>query len=198
MRKLIVSSVVMMALSQSAFAGAEYIDWARVLSVAPQVQQVNQPRQECQTAYVQERVYESNRSNTGAIVGGVAGGLLGSTIGRGSGKVVAAAVGAGVGAIVGDRVGNQNTYGNERIVNRPVQQCAIVDQWQTVTTGYMVNYEYQGRQYSTLMDRNPGPVIDVAVQVRPNMMQVQPMPAPAVYRPVVMRGHGPRHHRDYW
>ena len=74
MRKLIVSSVVLMAASQSAFADAEYIDRARVLSVAPQVQQVNQPRQECQTAYVQERVYESNRSNTGAIVGGVAGG----------------------------------------------------------------------------------------------------------------------------
>jgi uncharacterized protein YcfJ len=197
MRKLIVSSVVLMA-SQSAFADAEYIDRARVLSVAPQVQQINQPRQECQTAYVQERVYESNRSNTGAIVGGVAGGLLGSTIGRGSGRVVAAAVGAGVGAIVGDRVGNQNAVGNERIVNRPVQQCAMVDQWQTVTTGYLVNYEYQGRQYSTLMDRDPGPVLDVAVLVRPNVVQVQPVPAPAVYRPVVMRGHGPRHHRDYW
>jgi uncharacterized protein YcfJ len=196
MRKLIVSSVVLMVASQSAFADAEYIDRARVLSVAPQVQQINQPRQECQNSYVQERVYESNRSNTGAIVGGVAGGLLGSTIGRGTGKVFAAAVGAGVGAIVGDRVGSQNAYGNERVINRPVQQCVTVDQWQTVTTGYLVNYEYQGRQYSTMMDRDPGPVLDVAVQVRPNVVQIQPMPA--VYSPVAMRGHGPRHHRDYW
>lgn len=198
MRKLIVSSVALMAVSQSAFADAQYIDRARVLSVTPQVQQINQPRQACQTAYVQERVYESNRSNTGAIVGGVAGGLLGSTIGRGSGKVVAAAVGAGVGAIVGDRVGNQNVYGGERIVNRPVQQCAMVDEWHTVTTGYMVHYAYQGRQYATLMDRDPGPMLEVAVQVQPNMMQVQPvMVAPATY-PVAMKGHGPRHHRQYW
>jgi uncharacterized protein YcfJ len=197
MRKLILSSVVMMAASQSAFADAEYIDRARVLSVAPQVQQINQPRQECRTEYVRESVYESNRSNTGAVVGGVAGGLLGSTIGRGNGKIVAAAVGAGVGAIVGDRVGNQNAYGNERIVTRPVEQCVLVDQWQTVTTGYMVNYEYQGRQYSTMMDRDPGPVLDVTVLVRPNVVQIQPMPAPG-YRPAAMRGHGPRQHRQYW
>ncbi|WP_019882735.1 MULTISPECIES: glycine zipper 2TM domain-containing protein [unclassified Methylophilus] len=197
MRKLILSSVVMMAASQSAFADAEYIDRARVLSVAPQVQQINQPRQECRTEYVRESVYESNRSNTGAIVGGVAGGLLGSTIGRGNGRIAAAAVGAGVGAIVGDRVGNQNTYGNERIVTRPIEQCVMVDQWQTVTTGYMVNYEYQGRQYSTMMDRDPGPVLDVAVLVRPNVVQIQPMPAPG-YRPAAMRGHGPRQHRQYW
>jgi uncharacterized protein YcfJ len=197
MRKLILSSVVMMAASQSAFADAEYIDRARVLSVAPQVQQINQPRQECRTEYVRESVYESNRSNTGAVVGGVAGGLLGSTIGRGNGKIVAAAVGAGVGAIVGDRVGNQNAYGNERIVTRPVEQCVLVDQWQTLTTGYMVNYEYQGRQYSTMMDRDPGPVLDVTVLVRPNVVQIQPMPAPG-YRPAAMRGHGPRQHRQYW
>lgn len=197
MRKLILSSMVMMAASQSAFADAEYIDRARVLSVAPQVQQINQPRQECHTEYVRESVYESSRSNTGAIVGGVAGGLLGSTIGRGNGRIAAAAVGAGVGAIVGDRVGNQNTYGNERIVTRPIEQCVMVDQWQTVTTGYMVNYEYQGRQYSTMMDRDPGPVLDVAVSVRPNVVQIQPMPAPG-YRPAAMRGRGPHQHRQYW
>jgi len=197
MRQLILSSVVLMAASQSAFADAEYIDRARVLSVAPQVQQINQPRQACHTEYVRESVYESNRSNAGAIVGGVAGGLLGSTIGRGNGRIAAAAVGAGVGAIVGDRVGNQNAYGNERIVTRPVEQCVMVDQWQTVTTGYMVNYEYQGRQYSTMMDRDPGPVLDVAVSVRPNVVQIQPMPAP-VYRPAAMRGHGARQHRQYW
>lgn len=197
MRKLILSSMVMMAASQAAFADAEYIDRARVLSVAPQVQQINQPHQECHTEYVRESVYESNRSNTGAIVGGVAGGLLGSTIGRGNGRIAAAAVGAGVGAIVGDRVGNQNAYGNERIVTRPIEQCVMVDQWQTVTTGYVVNYEYQGRQYSTMMDRDPGPVLDVAVSVRPNVVQIQPMPAPG-YRSAAMRGRGPHQHRQYW
>lgn len=195
MRQFIATSVVLMAASQAAFADAEYMDRARVLSVAPQVQQVNQPRQECHTEYVRESVYESNRSNTGAIVGGVAGGLLGSTIGRGNGRIAAAAVGAGVGAIVGDRVGNQNASSGERVVTRPVEQCAMVDQWQTITTGYLVNYEYQGRQYTTLMDRDPGPFLDVAVMVRPAVAQVQPAPE---YRPAAMHGPGPRHHPQYW
>jgi uncharacterized protein YcfJ len=208
MRQLIGLGVVLMASSQMVLAD-EYIDRARVLSVAPQVQRINQPRQECRTDYVRESVYEQpGRSNAGAIIGGVAGGLLGSTIGKGGGRIAAAAVGAGVGAIVGDRVDNQNTYGRERVVTRPVEQCVVVDQWQNVTTGYVVNYEYQGRQYSTMMDRDPGPMMDVAVQIRPNYTQVQPytqmqpypqaQPAPAVYRPVVMRGHGPRQPQRYW
>jgi uncharacterized protein YcfJ len=212
MRKLIGLSVVLMASSQMALADAQFIDRARVLSVSPQVQQINQPRQECHTGYVRETVYEQPaRSNTGAIIGGVAGGLLGSTIGKGGGRVAAAAVGAGVGAIVGDRVGNQNVYSRERVVTRPVEQCVVVDQWQTVTTGYVVNYEYQGRQYSTLMDRDPGPVMDVSVQMRPYHTQIQP--APVIYRPAAYRasdyrvsdrrpkanqGHGAHKPRRYW
>lgn len=195
MRQLIGWSVVVMASSQVAMAD-EFIDRARVLSVSPQVQQINQPHQECRTDYVQQSVYtQPSRSNTGAIIGGVAGGLLGSTIGKGNGRVVAAAVGAGVGAIVGDRVGNQTVYASERVVTRPVQQCVMVDQWQTVTTGYVVNYEYRGRHYSTVMDRHPGAFMDVAVKVKPHAMHVQPAPA---YRKAVMKEKGPHKQRQYW
>ena len=196
MRKRIGLGIALMAASQLAMAG-QIIDWARVLSVSPQVQHINQPHQECRTDYVRERVYEPAHSTTGAIVGGVAGGLLGSTIGKGSGRIVAAAVGAGLGAVVGDRVGSQNSYGRERIVNRPVQQCMTVDQWQTVTTGYVVNYEYQGRQYSTVMDRHPGAFMEVAVQVNPQSY-VLAQPVPAAYRPAIIKGRGPKHSRHYW
>lgn len=197
MRKLMGLSVVLMVSSHAAFADSEFVDRARVISVAPQIQRINQPRQECHTEYVRESVYEpTSRSNTGAVVGGVAGGLLGSTIGRGTGRVAAAAVGAGLGAIVGDRVGNQNSEGNARTVTRPVEQCVTVDQWQTVTTGYLVNYEYQGRQYSTLMDRDPGPSIDVSVLVRPYLSQMQPPFRPAAWHGPTGRGH--RNARDFW
>jgi uncharacterized protein YcfJ len=198
MGKLMGLGIVLMASSQLAFAH-EYIDRARVLSVSPQVQNINQPRQECRTDYIRESVYQQPaRSNTGAIIGGVAGGLLGSTIG---GRVAAAAVGAGVGAIVGDRVDNQNTYGREQVVTRPVQQCVVVDQWQTVTTGYMVNYEYQGRHYNTVMDRYPGAFIDVTVMSRPQYMQVQPVAVayrPAAHRPKAIKGHAPHKPRHHW
>lgn len=166
-----------------AYADAEFIDKAKVLSVAPQIERVNQPRQECRTEYVRESVYESNHSNTGAVVGGVAGGLLGSTIGRGAGQVAAAAVGAGIGAIVGDRVGNQGNVSGERVATRPIERCVSIDNWQSVTTGYLVQYEYQGRQYTSLMDRDPGPILNISVMVRPSAGQLnlnQPY-SPAVW-----------------
>jgi uncharacterized protein YcfJ len=131
---------------------------------------VNTPRQECRTEYVRESYYEApQRSIGGAIIGGVTGGLLGSTIGRGNGRVAAAAVGAGVGAIVGDRVdNNRQGYGRERVATRPVESCVTVDNWSQVPAGYLVNYEYNGRQYSTVTERDPGRFIPVQVVVRPN------------------------------
>lgn len=169
MRQTILLGLVAATVSLPALASHEYEDRARVLSVTPQVQRVNTPSQECRTEYVRESVYESpRRSNAGALIGGVTGGLLGSTIGKGNGRVAAAAIGAGFGAIVGDRVDNDRRYeGRERIVTRPVESCFTVDHWSNVTTGYLVNYEYNGRQYSTVTDYDPGRFIAVNVAVQP-------------------------------
>jgi uncharacterized protein YcfJ len=148
-----------------------YEDRGRVTTVTPQFERVNSPRQQCRTEYVRESYYENrDRSNSGAIIGGVSGGLLGSIIGRGNGRVAAAAVGAGIGAIVGDRVDNDkySNRGRERVQSRPVESCQTVDNWQQVPAGYLVNYEYNGRQYSTVTDRDPGRYIPVNVQVSPS------------------------------
>ena len=152
------------------YRGDNYQDRARVISVAPQFERVNTPRQDCRTEYVRESYYEApQRSFGGAVIGGVAGGLLGSTIGRGNGRVAAAAVGAGVGAIVGDRVdNNRRDYGRERVASRPVESCVTVDNWSQIPAGYLVNYEYNGRQYTTVTERDPGRFIPVQVVVRPN------------------------------
>ncbi len=167
---LMTAAMALPGLINTAYADDNYEDRARVISVTPQVQRVNSPRQECRTEYVRESVYESpQRSNGGAIIGGVSGALLGSIIGRGNGRVAAAAVGAGIGAIVGDRVdNNQRGGGRERIETHPVDHCATVDNWQNVPAGYLVNYEYNGRQYSTVTDNDPGRFIPVSVQVRSN------------------------------
>ena len=95
---------------------------------------------------------------------------MGHTVGRGNGKVAAAAVGAGIGAIVGDRVdnGGYQRDGYERVSERPVERCVSVDNWQQVPAGYLVNYEYNGRQYSTVTDRDPGRYIPIHVNVRAN------------------------------
>jgi len=138
----------------------DYYDNAPVISVSPQVERVNMPRQECHTEYVRESY--SNSSPAGAIIGGVAGGLLGSTIGRGNGKVAGAAVGAGVGAIVGDRLGNNDGRSS---VDRPIDRCVSVDNWQNVSRGYLVTYRYNGRDFTTISDENPGSTIRIHVGV---------------------------------
>lgn len=149
----------------------DYFDNAPVLSVTPQVERVNTPRQECRTEYVRES-YSNNSSPAGAIIGGIAGGLLGSTIGKGDGKIAGAAVGAGVGAIVGDRVANNQANG---VVDRPIDRCVTVDNWQNVNRGYLVTYRYNGRDFTTVTDEMPGNTIKVRVGVNDaNRPVIQP------------------------
>lgn len=204
---LIAATVSLPALASHDDRDDNYEDRARVISVAPQYERVNSPRQECRTEYVRESYYEApQRSLGGAVIGGVTGGLLGSTIGRGNGRVAAAAVGAGVGAIVGDRVDNDRGYGSrgrERVETRPVERCVTVDNWQNIPAGYLVNYEYNGHQYSTVTDRDPGRFIPVNVTVRSGgyVSQVSYREDRGERRGW-KRGHGyghrKHHDRDYW
>lgn len=145
-----------------ASAETAYYDSAKVISVTQQTERVNYPRQECRTEYVQE-TRPSENSVVGAVVGGVAGGLLGGQVGKGTGQVVSAAVGAGVGAIVGDRVASASATNS----SRPVERCVTVDNWQTISQGYLVTYQYNGQNYTTVTDTDPGNTIRIRVDVSP-------------------------------
>lgn len=148
---------------------ADFDDYARVVNVAPQYEQINRPQQECRTEYVQvERHARRERGMGGSIVGGVAGGVIGNQIGNGNGRTAATAVGAIVGAIAGDRVENNN---NGAVVTeqQPVRQCQNVDHWETRANGYAVTYEYHGRTYTTVMPYAPGERMPVRVSVAPRM-----------------------------
>ena len=140
---------------------------ANVVAVSPIMQQVNQPAQQCWTeTQPVTQAAPPQRNYLGAIVGGVAGGLLGSQFGRGNGRVAGAAVGAGVGAITGDAVANQGNA-NTAVTNVPVQRCRHVDNIKSVTTGYMVTYEYAGQRFSTQLPYDPGNQLRVNVAVTP-------------------------------
>jgi len=194
--KIMIPALMAASLSLPVMADEQYYDSARVVAVAPQTERVNSPRQECHTEYVRESV-NNDRSPMGAIIGGVAGAIIGSQVGRGNGRVAAGAVGAGVGAVVGDRIGNDQPTG---YATRPVESCYTVDNWQTVSRGYLVTYRYNGRDYSTVMDNDPGASIRVRVDVAPGYgyredrisylepVLVVPPPGP------VYRGYG---HRDW-
>ena len=154
------------AIALPAAADDVYYDTARVLSVTPQVERVNAPRQECRTEYSRDSYYSSgDRDIGGSIIGGIAGGLIGSQIGKGKGRIAGAAVGAATGAIVGDRIDNDDRRGG--YVNRPIERCTQIDNWQTVTRGYLVTYRFNGRDYTTTMPNDPGNTINVRVSVAP-------------------------------
>lgn len=161
--KMLMPTLILAVSSLPAMAD-QYNDTARVISVTPQTERVNMPRQECRTEYQQES-YSTGNSPIGAIIGGIAGGLLGNTVGRGNGRIAATAVGAGVGAVAGDRISNNNNVATRTV---PVQSCYQADNWQTVNTGYLVAYEYNGRTYTTVTNQPPGKYIDVNVAVAPN------------------------------
>ena len=154
---------------------AEFEDFGRVVRVQPRIEQVRQPRQECRTEYVQAPVqqYPQQRSAGGSIIGGIAGALLGNQVGGGSGRAAATAAGAIAGAVVGDRVDNDG-----RAVNQPqqyqeqaVRQCRTVEAVESRTNGYEVTYDYRGRNYTSVMPRDPGQRVRLRVSVEPEMNQ---------------------------
>ncbi|MBC3870873.1 MULTISPECIES: glycine zipper 2TM domain-containing protein [Undibacterium] len=158
------TSLLALACALPAAQAADFEDYARVINVQPQVEQINMPRQECRTEY--ETIQRpQERSNSGGIIGGIAGGLLGSQVGGGNGRIAAAAAGALTGAIVGDRMDNNNQQGGYD--SRPIRQCRTVDSWQTRTNGYAVTYEYNGRTYTSVMPYDPGSRLRLHVSLTP-------------------------------
>ncbi len=178
MKRLVIAS-----LCASALLGAQaetYTDQARVRGAEPQYENINVPRNECSSRWVEESdghgAYErqngQERKYGGAIVGGLAGGVIGHQIGGGTGKDVATALGVVVGAIAGDRLennGRRAQYDNrpQEVSQREVQTCRTVYDTQTRITGYNVAYEYRGQVYTTFMHTDPGKHLPVRVSIEP-------------------------------
>lgn len=189
MKRLVITS-----LFATALLGAQaqtFTDHARVRSAEPQYENVNVPRNECSSHWINERGgrvsterqdSQQGRQYGGAIVGGLAGGILGHQVGGGSGKDAATALGVVLGAIAGDRLENRDPraqydngqydngqYDNGRYetAQREVKRCRTVYDTQTRITGYRVTYDYRGQQYTTFMRTNPGNNLPVRVSVDP-------------------------------
>jgi uncharacterized protein YcfJ len=171
--KLIIAALGLCALPL--VQAVEFEDFGRVVRVQPRVEQVRMPRQECRTEYVQTPVqqYPQQRSAGGSIIGGLAGALIGNQVGGGTGRVAATAAGAIAGAVVGDRVDNdgRNGYQPQQVQEQAVRQCRNVDQVESRTNGYEVTYDYRGRNYTTVLPRDPGQRVRLRVSVEPDMNQ---------------------------
>ncbi len=181
MKRLVIISVLATALS--GVQAATFTDHARVRSVDPQYENFNVPRKECTSQWVTETVSATPQATQaghygGAVLGGLAGGVLGHQVGKGRGKDVATVLGVVLGAVVGNQIQHQaepapnasDPYASNdqyEQVQREVQSCRTVYDTQTRITGYLVSYDYQGQQYSTLMRNHPGNSLPVRVSVEP-------------------------------
>lgn len=178
MKRLLIASLF--ATSLVGAHAQTYTDQARVRSAEPQYENINVPRNECTSQWINERGGRAaperqvgqDRQYGGAIVGGLAGGVIGHQIGGGAGKDAATALGVVLGAITGDRLENRNPRaqyddGRFETAQREVQRCRTVYDTQTRITGYRVAYDYRGQSYTTLMRNNPGHSLRVRVTVDP-------------------------------
>lgn len=165
----------LLAASMVGLHAETWIDNARVRRVDPQYENVSVPRNECSRQLVSEAQpvnsgYGGERQYGGAVIGGVAGALLGNQVGRGHGKEAATALGAVVGALTGDQYANQGNQGRPVQyvdVPREVTTCRTVNDVQSRITGYRVQYDYHGQQYTTFSHVNPGPNLQVRVSIEP-------------------------------
>jgi uncharacterized protein YcfJ len=174
----------------AAFAQS-FLDDARVVSVRALTERIPVSREECwndrQRGYEERRVVRSDTGaaiGPGTILGAVVGGVIGHQFGNSSGgRDRATAAGAIVGGLVGNQVDrDQGNVGEpresvqvERVpVERNVERCRTVNEVREATTGYDVRYEYSGRQFTTRLPYDPGPNLEVRVDVSPN----EPVPRP--------------------
>lgn len=129
-------------------------DFARVIESRP-VQDNSAARQECfnPRAGVYEEVREENKTNIGkgAAIGAVAGGVLGHQVDSGGGTAL--------GAILGGVLGHQLEKRNERNEQNDLDysRCRMMaGSYDSGRQGYEVRYEYDGQEYVTVMDHDPG------------------------------------------
>lgn len=107
----------------------------------------------------------------GTSLGAVAGGLLGHTVGGGSGKTAATAVGAVAGALVGNELANRSANAQAERAPAEVQNCKTVKETQNRLVGYRVKYEFNGREFESMVRSNPGKTLPVRLSVTPVDMQ---------------------------
>jgi uncharacterized protein YcfJ len=149
--KKIIATVTLLGIGTWAWAQ----EVGKVISSVQVIQQVSVPRQVC----AQEQVaVQPNKSGAGAAMGAIAGGVLGNQIGGGSGKAAATALGIFGGAILGN-----NIEGAPAPQTQTVQNCTTQNVFENRVMGYNVTYEFNGKQYSVQLPRDPGPTIKLNV-----------------------------------
>ena len=123
--------------------------------------EIHKPKRVCEERQVVKREADSA---TPTIVGAIIGGAIGNAIGHNSStKKVGMAAGAVLGGSIGHDVGKQN--GQDVVHLQTVcYQAGTEVEYQSVVDGYRVTYMLNNREYTTMMDRDPGAQMPVVVE----------------------------------
>lgn len=156
---------------ESDAGGYGQYDYARVVRVEPQLRHVriSTPRRECYQEEVPVYERRGSGSATPTILGGIIGGVVGNTMGRGNGNTAATVAGTILGGSIGHDIGSRDyPRGATRYVTR--DNCRVVNSYRDEqrVDGYRVTYRYNGANYVTYTDHDPGRRIRVRVAVQPD------------------------------
>lgn len=150
--------------------GNAHYDYAQVVDVVPisRIIETSHPHRECWNQEVRHHVQvQQGPSVGGMIIGGVVGGVVGNRFGKGNGNKAMTAAGAVIGAAVGNELAQDR---------HPPQAYTSVEQRCETTRsrhteeriiGYDVRYRYNGQEFVTRTDYDPGPRLKVKVAVTP-------------------------------
>jgi uncharacterized protein YcfJ len=145
---------------------ADFEDFGRVVRVTPQVEQINRPRQECRTEYVQ--VQQPRRSAAWAAPSSAASSaawpVTRSAAARAARWPRPPAPSPARWSATASTTPNPYQGG---VQEQAVKQCRTVDHWESRTSGYEVTYDYRGRNYTSIMSYDPGERVRLRVVVEP-------------------------------
>lgn len=143
--------------SGEAAAGPKY---AKVVSVDPVRQTVNNPKQVCHDEVVSHTTPPKDQHQiAGTAIGAVVGGVLGNQVGGGKGKTLATVAGAVGGGYAGKKIEQSRQHANT--TSSVERRCSTVDNTSTKLVGYDVRYEYNGVTRTVRMDHDPGDRVEV-------------------------------------
>ena len=137
---------------------------AKVIDARPVYESVEHrnPVEICDYDEYHDHYHDQTSSVTGAVVGGVIGAAIGSQITSSHhGDNVAGTI---VGGVLGATVGSQAAAAKPQHHH---QQCHVeyTSDYSEELVGYRVTYRYEGQEYQTRMQHNPGRFVRLRVEV---------------------------------
>ena len=170
--KTLLATVAILACTTSLQAQSQ-TDFATVIHVKPNYQNVQVPRHrnECQTVEVPIYSNVGGQASTGdTIFGALIGGALGNQVGGGKGKDAMTVLGAIIGADVANK---RAATGQQQIVGyRQEENCRKISFYETHERlkNYRITYEFNGIQATSLTQNQykVGDRIPVTVSIQAN------------------------------